>query len=115
MLLAVRSGLLPATLTSFVGRDEELSGLGALLASDRLITVTGPGGSGKTRLALEVVRTAAQDRDGGVVFVDLASVRSGVGLAVDRATGAVFGPTDEPLDASLRHIRDRSVVVVLDN
>ena len=111
----MRSGLLPVTLTSFVGRDEELSGLGALLASDRLVTVTGPGGSGKTRLAVEVVRRTAQDRDGGVVFVDLGSVRSGVGLAVDRATGALCGPADEPLDASLRYIRDRSVVVVLDN
>jgi predicted ATPase len=107
-------GLLPVTLTSFVGRDEELSGLGALLSGDRLVTVTGPGGSGKTRLAVEVVRTAAQNR-AGVVFVDLGSVRSGVGLAVDRATGAVSGPADEPLDASLRYIRDRSVVVVLDN
>jgi predicted ATPase/DNA-binding CsgD family transcriptional regulator len=108
-------GLLPVTLTSFVGRDEELSGLGALLASDRLVTVTGPGGSGKTRLAVEVVRTAAQNREGGVVFVDLGSVRSGVGLAIDRATGALSGPADEPLDASLRYIRDRPVVVVLDN
>ena len=111
----MQSGLLPVALTSFVGRDEELSGLGALLASDRLVTVTGPGGSGKTRLAVEVVRTAAWDRDGRVVFVDLGSVRSGVGLAVDRATGAVSGPTDEPLEASLRYISDRSVVVVLDN
>ena len=40
---------------------------------------------------------------------------SGVGLAVDRATGGLSGPTDEPLDASLRYIRDRSVVIVLDN
>jgi predicted ATPase/DNA-binding CsgD family transcriptional regulator len=111
----VRSGLLPVTLTGFVGRDEELSGLGSLLASDRLVTVTGPGGSGKTRLAVEVVRTAAQERDGGVVFVDLGSVRSGVGLAVDRATGALSGPADEPLDASVRYLRDRSVLVVLDN
>jgi predicted ATPase/DNA-binding CsgD family transcriptional regulator len=108
-------GLLPLTLTSFVGRDDELSGLGTLLASDRLVTVTGPGGSGKTRLVVEVVRTLAQNRDGGVVFVDLGTVRSGVGLAVDRATGATSGPADEPLGASLRCIRDRSVVIVLDN
>jgi predicted ATPase/DNA-binding NarL/FixJ family response regulator len=111
----VLSGLLPETLTRFVGRDEEISMLGVLLASDRLVTVTGPGGSGKTRLVVEVVRTAARDRAGGVVFVDLGSVRSGVGLAVDRATGAPSGPTDEPLDASLRYIRHRPIVVVLDN
>ena len=107
--------MLPVALTSFVGRDDELNGLAALLASDRLVTVTGPGGSGKTRLAVEVVRAAGQRRDGDVVFVDLGSVRSGVGLAVDRATGVLCGPADEPLDASVRYIRDRSVVVVLDN
>ena len=111
----MRSGLLPVTLSSFVGRDEELSGLGALLGRARLVTVTGPGGSGKTRLAVEVVRRTAMDPDGGVVFIDLGSVRSGVGLAVDRATGALCGPADEPLDGSLRYIRDRSVVMVLDN
>src|ERR1700729_3057468 len=76
----------------------------ALLASDRLVTVTGPGGSGKTRLAGEVVRGTAQERDGGVVFVDLGSVRPGsaslstglpvpfAGRPMSRST-PLFGPS----------------------
>lgn len=66
---AVRADL-PAQLTSFVGREEELRRVGKMLASGRLVTLLGPGGAGKTRLAIE----AAGREDGEVHFVDLAPV-----------------------------------------
>lgn len=78
---------LPARLTSFIGRDGELGALAAGWADRRLVTLTGPGGVGKTRLALE----AAETFDGGPVYVaELASVReeSSVAAAVLSALGA---------------------------
>ncbi len=65
---------LPRELTSFVGRTRELADLEKLLARSRLLTLTGPGGSGKTRLALRLATTAAERLEDGVVFVALASV-----------------------------------------
>ncbi|CAM5284620.1 hypothetical protein SNARM312S_02974 [Streptomyces narbonensis] len=82
-----RSGRLPARLTSFIGRDGELGALAAGWADRRLVTLTGPGGVGKTRLALE----AAETYEGGPVHVaELASVReeSSVAAAVLSALGA---------------------------
>ncbi|ALO06404.1 Multi-domain regulatory protein [Streptomyces venezuelae] len=82
-----RGGRLPAWLTSFIGRDGELGALAAGWADRRLVTLTGPGGVGKTRLALE----AAETFDGGPVHVaELASVReeSSVAAAVLSALGA---------------------------
>ncbi len=70
----VRQGRLPAPLTSFVGRDDELTRIGVLLTSGRLVTVLGPGGAGKTRLALEAARRHQDDYRDGAWLVDLASV-----------------------------------------
>ncbi|MFB7589028.1 BTAD domain-containing putative transcriptional regulator [Streptomyces sp. NPDC056169] len=84
---ADRSGRPPARLTSFIGRDGELGALAAGWADRRLVTLTGPGGVGKTRLALE----AAETFEGGAVHVaELASVReeSSVAAAVLSALGA---------------------------
>ncbi|MFL5759217.1 MAG: ATP-binding protein [Thermomicrobiales bacterium] len=69
---------LPAPLTAFVGRERELAGLRALLARRdvRLLTVTGPGGVGKTRLAIEAARELADDFAAGVRFVPLAPLGS---------------------------------------
>src|SRR4029453_17897670 len=69
---------LPAPLTTFVGRERELAGLRALLArrDARLLTVTGPGGVGKTRLAIEAARELADGFAAGVRFVPLASLGS---------------------------------------
>lgn len=65
---------LPARLTSFVGRDAELDEVAALLADSRLVTLVGPGGAGKTRLALEAVTRHRAHRRGRVWFVPLAGV-----------------------------------------
>src|SRR6185437_3031508 len=57
---AVAPGNLPAALTSFLGREGDLGGVRALLSEHRLVTLTGPGGAGKTRLAIEAARAAAE-------------------------------------------------------
>ncbi|MFB9929458.1 BTAD domain-containing putative transcriptional regulator [Amycolatopsis halotolerans] len=81
-LPAKSPGNLPAALTSFVGRDDDLARIGELLAAGRLVTVLGPGGAGKTRLALEAARR--REYPGGAWLIDLASVSepAEVGAAV---------------------------------
>jgi predicted ATPase/class 3 adenylate cyclase len=70
-----RPNNLPTQLTSFVGRERELGEAGRLLAANRLITLTGPGGTGKTRLSLQVAADAAEDFPDGIFFVALETVR----------------------------------------
>ncbi|SDK66562.1 BTAD domain-containing putative transcriptional regulator [Streptomyces indicus] len=83
---------LPARLTTFVGRDEELARLGALMTASRLVTLVGPGGAGKTRLSLEAAaRDPAHDR-GRLYYVPLAGV-SDPGQLADAVLG-VLGTTD---------------------
>ena len=76
---------LPAQLTSFVGREQQIAEVRGLLAADRLVTLTGAGGSGKTRLAIEVAREFGDD----VRYVDLAPITDTelVPVAVARALG----------------------------
>ncbi|MER5267698.1 BTAD domain-containing putative transcriptional regulator [Actinosynnema sp. NPDC002837] len=108
--------VLPAQLTSFVGREEEVRLVGAALGSSRLVTLTGPGGAGKTRLAVE----AAAREPGEVFFVDLAPLA--VGGDVPRAVVSALGlredgmrPVTAPVERLVAALRDRPVLVVLDN
>lgn len=112
----LRSRRIPAQLTSFVGREEELARLGELLPAARLVTLTGPGGAGKTRLAIE----AAGRTEDETCFVDLASVRdeSGVAQAVLGALGLrdthPFGQAD-PVPRLVWALGDRRLLLVVDN
>jgi predicted ATPase/DNA-binding SARP family transcriptional activator len=101
-------------LTSFVGRDRERLALRELLGSRRLVTLTGPGGVGKTSLALDVV--AADLAPDGSWFVGLAGVADdeGLGPAVADAVGAPTGP-GSALDRAIRHLHRRESLLVLDN
>jgi len=126
---ARRLGNLPAQLTSFVGRDEELERVGRLLVQTRLITLTGPGGAGKTRLSLEAGARAMDNAPDGVWFVPLAPVRDAadVAQAVLTTIGAheVAWPADaveaarlaamEPLDRLSEVLGARGLVLILDN
>lgn len=104
---------LPQPLTSFVGRRREMAELEATLDQPdvRLLTLTGPGGVGKTRLALEVARSVASDYADGVAFVRLGSVRdpSLAPAAVARAVGA---RDDWPL---ARWLESQHLLLILDN
>ncbi|MER6004886.1 BTAD domain-containing putative transcriptional regulator [Nonomuraea angiospora] len=70
----IRPTNLPAPLTSFIGRDDDLTRIGALFTTGRLVTVLGPGGAGKTRLALEAARRHRHEYRDGAWLIDLASV-----------------------------------------
>ncbi len=107
---------LPSPATALIGREDELAVVLDLLATARLVTVSGPGGSGKTRLALEVAHRAAQDFD-AVWWVALEHVLdpNEVMGALSRAMGL---PEVAGVDADERvldHLRARSVLLVLDN
>ena len=103
---------LPAPATPLVGRRIETAAVVALLRTDaRLVTLTGPGGAGKTRLALAVAEELAPALRDGAVFVDLAPV-SDPALLVPTIAEALGVGDDTPLDAELH---DRSLLLVLDN
>jgi DNA-binding SARP family transcriptional activator len=92
-------GNLRHQLTSFVGRADELSELGKLLDRSRLVTIVGPGGAGKTRLATELAGRLATDLPDGVWLVELAPVTDPAGVA--QAALRAFGVRETPLlDAS---------------
>ncbi len=108
---------LPAQLTSFVGRDAELRRVEQLLAATRLLTLTGPGGVGKTRLAQQAAASLLGQFEGGVYFVPLASVTDPelVLPAVARTLGVPEG-TGRSLPAALKAVlAARPVLLVLDN
>jgi predicted ATPase/DNA-binding SARP family transcriptional activator len=109
---------LPAQLTSFVGRTGELRQVAGLLDRSRLVTLTGPGGTGKTRLAIETAAAASVDF-GPVAFVELAPHDGdGVAGAVLAALGlreSTRGGPQDPADRLISALRDRAALLVLDN
>jgi predicted ATPase len=107
---------LPLARTSFIGRYREVSDVEGLLVTHRLVTITGPPGSGKTRLAVEVARRVATEYAHGAVFVPLAAVEEP--RLVLAAIGAALGvrATDLPLrDAIVAYLRPQRLLLVLDN
>jgi predicted ATPase/DNA-binding SARP family transcriptional activator len=123
---ASRRGNLPAQLTSFVGRDEELNRVTKLLDEARLVTLTGPGGTGKTRLAIEAAARLADQVPDGMWFVPLAPVRDAIDVpqAVLSALGVAEAPRPAdtvwptvlpPLDRLTDALASQRLVLVLDN
>ena len=115
--LEAGSGSLPRPLTSFIGRERELAEARRLLAGSCLLTLTGPGGSGKTRLSIELAAGAAGDYPDGVYFVRLAPVRDPGLVPSSIAQGiGLQDPRDRPLVEHLvSYLRDRKLLIVLDN
>ena len=110
-------GDLPTRLTSFVGRDDDLRQLRDLLAERRLVTLTGPGGIGKTSVAVELARSIADRFADGAWFVSLAQVddASLVRPIIARTLGLFDGPDRSAADWLGHYLADRSVLLVLDN
>ncbi len=108
---------LPLALTSFVGRDQEMNEATQALKRTRLMTLTGTGGCGKTRLALEIARQMVEDYQDGVWFVDLAPVvdQTTISHVVARAIG--FHPESNCSGASqvIDFLSSRRVLLLLDN
>ena len=101
---------LPAQLTSFIGREDEIDEVNGLLATARLVTLAGAGGSGKTRLAQEIGASVIEDYPDGVWFIGLAAlsdpnmVRSHVAATFNVGEDALYG-----------YLQGKSVLVILDN
>jgi predicted ATPase/class 3 adenylate cyclase len=112
-----RPNNLPGQLTAFFGRTAELASVGRLLEESRVVTLTGSGGCGKTRLAVQAVELAADRFPDGVWFVDLAPV--GDGAQVSQALATLLGVREAPgttVDQALvQHLAKKACLLVLDN
>ena len=108
---------LPIQLTSFVGRDQEVAEVHQLLRSSRLVTLTGAGGCGKTRLAIEAAASLLEQFPDGVWFVDLAPLTDPelvIGTTT-RSLGLTEPRSRRSLDVLVEFIRTRTALMVLDN
>ncbi len=110
-------GDIPVPLTSFIGRRREVEDLQELLDGHRLLTLTGPGGIGKTRLAIEVARSRSTASPDGTWFVALDEIEEPalVRSAIARTMGLFDGPERSAADALIPYLADRSALLVLDN
>ena len=109
---------LPAPPTALVGRRLEIAAVAALLRRDdvRLVTLTGPGGTGKTRLGLAVAEELADEFRDGVSFVDLAPIGDAALLATAIAATLGVKESEQPVaQALLDHLRAKSALLLLDN
>ncbi|MCA2224736.1 BTAD domain-containing putative transcriptional regulator [Nonomuraea aurantiaca] len=120
-----RPSNLPAPLTSFIGRDDDLARIDTLLAAGRLVTVLGPGGAGKTRLAVEAARRHRHDYRDGAWMIDLASVTepakvgtavlAGIGLRGGAMFEARVRSEGDELDVLADRLGGRESLLVVDN
>lgn len=106
---------LPTFLTSFVGRTDEVRSLKALLASSRIVTLTGTGGAGKSRLAVQAAGVAADLWPAGVWWVDLAPVSAGGLMAGAVAASLELPGQGPPADLVATWLATRRALIVLDN
>lgn len=108
---------LPAQPTPFIGRVDELAEILHLLDETRLLTLTGAGGIGKTRLALRAASDLRDDFKDGIFFVPLAPIGSGKHIiqAIAEAIGFPLSTEAAPVDQLLSHLRRRQLLLVMDN
>ena len=112
-----RPNNLPTQLTSFVGREAELESAARLLETTRLLTLTGPGGTGKTRLSLQLAANVADEYEDGAWFVALEPIRdpSLVASRIASALNLVETASRSAHDMLVEWLADRHVLLVLDN
>ena len=115
--IAERTGNLPPQVSSFIGRERELEQTAGALGRARVVTLTGPGGVGKTRLAVQAARQVMQRFGDGAWLCELAPVRDPAG--VDDAVAAVFSVTatagQGSREALVEFLRGKELLLVLDN
>jgi DNA-binding CsgD family transcriptional regulator len=108
---------IPSQLTSFVGRRREIGEVRQLLMTSRLVTLTGPGGSGKTRLAIQVARESAGQFGDGVFFVSLASTIDPtlVPNTIAQELGVDEQPNAHLIDALQSYFADKQLLLLIDS
>lgn len=108
---------LPIQVTSFVGRDQEMAWIDKLLHASRLVTLTGSGGCGKSRLAVETAARLADDHPDGIWLVELASIDRPdlVASTVASVLGVRESPDTGITEAIVAHLEQRTMLVILDN
>ena len=108
---------LPIQLTSFIGRQKEMPLVRKMIGEHRLVTVTGAGGCGKTRLAIETATRMVQDFQDGVWFIDLAPIASGelVAKEITEVLKIKERTTQIILETLVDSIRDKNLMIILDN
>jgi predicted ATPase/class 3 adenylate cyclase/Tfp pilus assembly protein PilF len=115
--ISPRRDNLPVQRTAFIGRQPDLREVPRLFEHSPLVAITGPGGVGKTRLALEVAASLASSFVDGCWVVELAGLQSGslVSTAVAEALEVAITPSRSPIDSVVDAVRHKSLLVVLDN
>ncbi|MGH7729178.1 MAG: ATP-binding protein, partial [Vulcanimicrobiaceae bacterium] len=108
---------LPLQLTSFLGRETEISEITGLLATHRLVTLVGSGGVGKTRTSLQIGANLLDGSGDGVWFIELAPLASGdyIPTTVAQAMGLELGSAGEPLDVLVSLLRPKRALLIFDN
>jgi predicted ATPase/class 3 adenylate cyclase len=108
---------LPTQRTTFIGRMKEIAEVTGLLERNRLVTLTGSGGCGKTRLGLQVGAEVLEQFADGVWFVDLAALAQGesVPAKVGATLGVLQGPLMAPAEAVIAHLRSARALLIMDN
>lgn len=108
---------LPTQLTSFIGREAAVTSAKRLLQNTRLLTLTGPGGIGKTRLSLQIAADSARSFPSGIFFVPLSAVRDPdlIASVVAQVLGIPVTGSRLPIDGVTDHLRDKNLLLVLDN
>ena len=108
---------LPTQLTSFIGREIQIDIIKGLLKDTRLLTLTGPGGTGKTRLSIRVAQDLLDDLMDGVYFVDLASIANSVDIpkTIASALDVIENPNEVVIETVKRSIGERDLLLVIDN
>ena len=112
-----RNHNLPAPLNSFIGREKEIAEVRGLLERSRLVTLTSTGGTGKTRLSLQVAAECLDRHPDGVWFVELAplSDERRVSQAVASALGATEDAGRPMMESLVKHVKEKRLLLVLDN
>ncbi|MGI9666726.1 MAG: ATP-binding protein [Acidimicrobiia bacterium] len=108
----------PVDLSSFLGRDDDVANGTEALKTSRLVTLTGPGGTGKTRLSVEIGTAMSKDFSDGAFFVPLAGISDPSSVpnqAIDAVGAPMSDPSKTPIDALATFLQHRSVLLIMDN